>query len=535
MTMIIYVCFLILVITVDALDNDTTPGEGQKTIHKQGWTPQPDGRGTLDILWTCVVTMSLCSWSILCLNMPGTKESKWVVLWRKFAMTGLGVLCPEIMTTTAVGQWVRARQCVQDFNENLEEELAKLQESQQPAGAEKSSIGEKEIWTMQMAYFADMGGFRLRTKNGDEFPLDAKQIYYLTTKGYIKQPIYRPRLIDDKNKVDVLLRTIILCQISWFLISVIGRWVQRLFVTTAELTTVSFILCRFVTSEITKAFICKADFLQHSTVTAGFWWHKPADVVMAEIIKIDVDTDTILNKAGIGPEERDEWRMTPLDFVSRKEWWWSRVWWNFLNILRKMHFKFGSGGRPTDRLADSCQHPLGRRELYMVILMSTVCFSVFFTAWKHDFPTWYELMLWRAASIALMVMLYMLIVIYEVLRAVDRVQQRTEQWRQRHFSTHQSPRSDTQHSRLRNTKYYRRIAEIFTRIDKALNCVRNNSPDGDKDLSVPLRVLAPVYVMGFFYCASRVYIMIADILELRSLPPSAYATVKWEKFWPHLG
>ncbi|KAL8976360.1 MAG: hypothetical protein Q9205_007615 [Flavoplaca limonia] len=389
--------------------------------------------------------MSLCSWSILCLNMPGTKESKWVVLWRKFAMTSLGVLCPEIMTTTAVGQW----------------------------------------------------------------------IYYLTTKGYIKQPIYRPRLIDDKDKVDVLLRTIILCQISWFLISVIGRWVQRLFVTTAELTTVSFILC--------------------STVTAGFWWHKPADVVMAEIIKIDVDTDTILNKAGIGPEERDEWRMTPLDFVSRKEWWWSRVWWNFLNILRKMHFKFGSGGRPTDRLADSCQHPLGRRELYMVILMSTVCFSVFFTAWKHDFPTWYELMLWRAASIALMVMLYMLMVIYEVLRAVDRVQQRTEQWRQRHFSTHQSPRSDTQHSRLRNTKYYRRIAEIFTRIDKALNCVRNNSPDGDKDLSVPLRVLAPVYVMGFFYCASRTYIMIADILELRSLPPSAYATVKWEKFWPHLG
>ncbi|KAL8894164.1 MAG: hypothetical protein Q9192_004557, partial [Flavoplaca navasiana] len=223
--------------------------------------------------------MSLCSWSILCLNMPGTKESKWVVLWRKFAITGLGVLCPEIMPTTAVGQW----------------------ESQQPAGAEKSSLGEKQIWTMQMAYFADIGGFRLRTKNGDEFPLNAKQIYYLTTKGYIKQPIYRPRLIDDKNKVNVVLRTIILCQISWFLISIIGRWVQRLFVTTAELTTVSFILC--------------------STVTAGFWWHKPADVVMAEIIKIDVDTDTILNKAGIGPEERDEWRMTPLDFVSRKEWW----------------------------------------------------------------------------------------------------------------------------------------------------------------------------------------------------------------------
>ncbi|KAL8809053.1 MAG: hypothetical protein Q9200_003768 [Gallowayella weberi] len=451
--------------------------------------------------------------------MPGTKESKWIVLWRKFAMTGLGVLCPEIMTTTAVGQWVRARQCVQAFNSpELEKELAKLPSSEQAEASEKVLAGEKEVWTMQMAYFADMGGFRLRTKNGDEFPLDALQLYYLVKKGYVKQPIYRPRLIDDKNKVDFLLRTIILCQIGWFLVNVIGRWVQRLFVTTAELTTVSFILC--------------------STVTAGFWWHKPADVVMAEIIEIDVDTDTILDDACIAPEKRDDWRSTPLDFVSRKEWWWSRVWWNFLNILRKMHFKFGSGGRPTDRLADSVQHPLGRRELYMVIIMSTVCFSVFFTAWKHDFPTWYEMVLWRAASIALMVMLYILIIIYEVLRAVDSAQQRTEKWRQRHFSIRHSPKAGAaqqQCSRLRSSKAYRWIAKTFNSCDRALNCVRNNSPDGDKDLSVPLRVLAPVYVMGFLYCSARSYIMLADILELRALPPSAYESVKWEKFWPHLG
>ncbi|KAL8952768.1 MAG: hypothetical protein Q9222_001315 [Ikaeria aurantiellina] len=335
--------------------------------------------------------------------MPGNKEGKCIVLWRKFALTGLGVLCPEIMTTTAVGQWVRARKCVQAFNSvKLEQELAKRRTSQPEEATEKSSVDKKEVWTMEMAFFADMGGFRLRTTDQDSFPVDATQLYYLVERGYVKLPIYKPRLIDDKNKVDVLLRTIIICQISWFLIGVIGRWVQRLFVTTAELTTVSFILC--------------------SAVTTGFWWHKPADVVMAEIIDVDVDTTTIFDDAGIAPHKRDDWRMTPLDFVGREEWWWSR-----------------------------------------------------------------------------------------------------------------GPISGVGRSRISNFNIYRRIAKAFKKLDKAMNGVRNNSPDRDKDLTVPLRVLLPVYLVGFFYCSCRTYIMIADIIELRSLPPSAYESVKWEKFWPHLG
>ncbi|KAL8710026.1 MAG: hypothetical protein Q9220_005297 [cf. Caloplaca sp. 1 TL-2023] len=450
--------------------------------------------------------------------MPGTKEGKYIVLWRKFALTGLGVLCPEIMTTTAVGQWVRARKCVQAFNsDKLEQELAKSRTSQPEAAAEKSSAKKKEVWTMQMAFFADMGGFRLRTTDSESFPLDAAQLYYLVEKGYVKPPIYKPRLIDDKNKVDVLLRTIIICQISWFLIGVVGRWIQHLFVTTAELTTVSFILC--------------------SAVTTGFWWHKPADVVMAEVIDIDVDMTTIFDDAGIAPHKRDDWRSTPLDFVGREEWWWSRVWWNFLNILRKMRFKFGSGGRPADRIADSCQYPLGRRELYMVILMTTVCFSVFFTAWKHDFPTWHEMVLWRTSSIALMFMLYLLLAIYEVLRAYEALQQRTQTWKLRHSTSLSLPGATPTagRSRISNFKIYQRIADAFKKLDKAMNGVRNNSPDRDKDLTVPLRVLLPVYLVGFFYCSCRTYIMIADIIELRSLPPSAYQSVKWEKFWPHLG
>ncbi|KAI4128370.1 MAG: hypothetical protein LQ338_002772 [Usnochroma carphineum] len=453
--------------------------------------------------------------------MPGSNESKHMVLWRKLALTGLGVLCPEIMTTTAVGQWVRARRCVRKFNsDELEQERNKRQKLQHAEGAEKppaDNDSQKEVWTMEMAFFADMGGFRLRTKNQDSFPLDAQQLFFLVKEGYVKQPIFRPKLIDDKNKVDVLLRTILLCQISWFLIGVIGRWAQRLFVTTAELTTVSFILC--------------------SAVTFAIWWHKPADVVMAEHLEIDKDVHEILRDAGIPEEKWDEWRMTPLDFVSREEWWWSKAWWNFLNILRKMHFKFGSEGRPSDRIPDSSQYPLGGKERYTILVMTTVCFSVFFTAWNHDFPTWYEMVLWRASSISLMFMLYVCLAISEILRVWNGIQRRTESWKQRRSpaTVPQSPRPGTKRSPFSNCRTYRRIAEAVSAVDKALNRVRNNSPDDDRNLYIPLRVIVPLYVLGFLYSSCRGYIMIADIIELRSLPPSAYQSVDWQKFWPHLG
>ncbi|KAL8689568.1 MAG: hypothetical protein Q9218_004786 [Villophora microphyllina] len=430
-----------------------------------------------------------------------------MVLWRKFALTALGIACPEVILEMAAGQWVRARQCVREFNsDDLEQMQATTQQHQRTKATEKG--GTKEIWTMEMAFFADMGGFRLQTKNREPFPIDARQLLYLVRKGYVQLPVFKPQMIDDKNKVDVLLRAIILCQISWFLISVIGRWAQHLVVTTAELTTVSFIFC--------------------SALTELFWWHKPADVVMAEVIEIDVEVNEILANAGQDP---NAWKMTPLDFASREEWWWSKAWWNFLNILRKMHCSFGSEGRPIDRIADSCQRVLPRREQYLLLAITTGCFAVFFIAWNDDFPTATERMFWRASCITMMSLLYVGLAISEVVQAYNIFQRRSQQ-ASPGLST---PRSGIPAHGNWPTPKFGRIKRLVKRLDKTFNKVRNNSPDDDPELYVPLRVILPLYVMGFAYFFCRTYILIEDALELRSLPASAYASVNWEKFWPHLG
>ena len=116
----IYVLLIAFTYDVVALRSSTslqTTNGTQLPIPKQGWTPQPDGRGTLDILWSCCITMFLCSWSILCVNIPSPHETKITILWRKIAKTVLGILCPELVFGMAFGQWLSTRHSVKDFNE----------------------------------------------------------------------------------------------------------------------------------------------------------------------------------------------------------------------------------------------------------------------------------------------------------------------------------------------------------------------------------------------------------------------------------
>jgi hypothetical protein len=64
--------------------------------------------------------------------------------------------------------------------------------------------------------------------------------------------------------------------------------------------------------------------------------------------------------------------------------------------------------------------------------------------------------------------------------------------------------------------------------------LRNNSPNKDKDLDVPLKALIPVTTVAALYCIARAYIMIEGFVVLRSLPNSTYDSVDWTVFLPHV-
>ena len=148
----------------------------------RGWVSTPNGRGTMDIIWSCVITVGLCCWTSLCLNAPARNDGRWQQLHDKVNLACLGLLGPELLFILALGQWGSARRSVQDFH----------------------SI-DRQDWTIRHAFFADGGGFLLQLPDPDwkPFPIDAKQLHYLVTHDYVDYPEMREQ---DVGGIDGLSR-----------------------------------------------------------------------------------------------------------------------------------------------------------------------------------------------------------------------------------------------------------------------------------------------------------------------------------------
>ena len=201
-----------------------------------GWVGSPDGRGTLDVLWSSLLTILLCSWSVLCLNIP-RHHGYWRNLAHKCLWVLFTVFFPEVITALAAEQWTSARQSVEDFN--------------------RSKFANRGFaWTTRHAFFADMGGFRLQEQppTGSSYappfrdvPVNAVQIQWLADKGYIEWPNVSEDEIRDKNKADGFARLLTVVQIIWFAISCIGRAVQQLPISSLELGTIAYVFASIPT------------------------------------------------------------------------------------------------------------------------------------------------------------------------------------------------------------------------------------------------------------------------------------------------
>ena len=247
-----------------------------------GWVHSPNGRGTIDILWSCGVTIILCTWSVVCVNVSAPTSGAWRLFIRKIWLALMCSLGPEFLLALAVGQWQSARRSVKDFH------------------------GEGFIdWKMKHAFYADMGGFYLKLSDVEPFPLDSAKIIWLFRQGYLSRErlgseiVLPKREIEDKNKADNTVRLITSLQTIWFVINIIGRAIQHLAITTMELT-----VCGFIVTTIPVIF---------------FWSHKPADINTSQVINLDISTDEIHQRAG--GKALQQWYRTPLDFLEEPQTW----------------------------------------------------------------------------------------------------------------------------------------------------------------------------------------------------------------------
>ncbi|PQE17816.1 hypothetical protein CJF31_00005565 [Rutstroemia sp. NJR-2017a BVV2] len=444
--------------------------------------------------------MILCSWSILCLNIPDPDETLVQSICRRTWLTALGFLGPEFILQAALGQWASAKQSVKDFKD--------------------AQIGE---WEMTHAFFSNAGGFVLKPANSETVvPLNARQLLYLVKKNRITldSPEEIKKTIKDRNKSDGILRAITLIQTTWFVINFITRLIEHLPVSGLEITTVAFMFCALGTS------IC--------------WWNKPADVTTSIILESPFTMEEIQD--GAIPTVYDH---TPLDcVVPRQEWHWSRFWQHWINILRWMRIEKvlfveyaaeAGNGVYISRIENTYWFGVHGNYMLAFLFVAVGYAVIFLSSWNETFPTHIEQTLWRTASVMLAasIIIYFTIVLLWCSESDDQRRARREGWEKRHAARQEAwSNIPDDISRLRRIIYK---ATSFQWWHRAKAKVRNNSKTNDPFLDLSFKAQLSMYLCAFTYCVARMYLYVADLTQLRLLPQGAYNTIQWPGWFPHIG
>jgi len=185
-----------------------------------GWVPEPTGRGTWSILWSCLATIFVCTWSALHLSVP-KRHGPWYLLTRKLKWMFWATVAPELILYISAQRFIEAR----DLSKYL-----------------VSDLGKQE-WTLTQMQFACSGGFCIRTSSGQELSCSATQLLALIEKGDIDSPPIPEEELRSRGKSDLVIKIIAILQIIWFIVQTLVRAIQHYHITALEIVTVAFVLC----------------------------------------------------------------------------------------------------------------------------------------------------------------------------------------------------------------------------------------------------------------------------------------------------
>jgi len=311
-----------------------------------GWQSTPDIRGTMDIIWSSFLTIFLCTWTAVCLNIPHPNDSKRDIFLRKAKWMFWAIVGPEIVLAVAIGQHASARRSCKRFHK----------------------LGHTQ-WTVRHGFFADMGGIILQPKSSAPFLVNSRQLAYLVEKEYIKCPSITAEEIWDKSKADTLAKIITLIQASWLVIQLLGRAILHLPTTTLELSAGAIVFCTFGT------FFC--------------WLHKPADVHKGIVITTEATTAQILIDAGEAAAV--PYRHTPLDFVAKEMFTGS-------HIMAFFGIRCDNPERPPRVFPNDRFPDISTWQKFTLFCLSSAYAASHLVAWNFSFPSRTERLLWRISS-----------------------------------------------------------------------------------------------------------------------------------------
>ncbi|KAK3997211.1 hypothetical protein QBC44DRAFT_280831 [Cladorrhinum sp. PSN332] len=85
-----------------AFAESTDQAPEQQSHGKVGWEDGPKRRGTLKLLYQCLATIFVCTWTVLHLNVPAVTDSAWTRGLRQAKWMAINILFPEFLFAKAV-------------------------------------------------------------------------------------------------------------------------------------------------------------------------------------------------------------------------------------------------------------------------------------------------------------------------------------------------------------------------------------------------------------------------------------------------
>ncbi|GJE84065.1 hypothetical protein PsYK624_001400 [Phanerochaete sordida] len=223
-----------------------------------GFVAGPDYRGTVNVIWVCMSTIFTCVYLSVHIDVPDKWKAKQfsqvleakdppktvaakilraclAPLWhftarpicRRMFWMLFNIFAPELVVLVAVTERRSAKDALTFMR----------------------SRGQDD-WTMQLAFFADMGGFELDDGTPFRDGLSFLQ-WFDKLQGEHEEGVkldIAPLLdeINDRCNADLVLKVLTCSQAAWLVIETIVRFAEAKAVSELEITTCAYIICTLV-------------------------------------------------------------------------------------------------------------------------------------------------------------------------------------------------------------------------------------------------------------------------------------------------